>query len=120
MAKMTAAEAQQRILASFKQEVRRHRGRIGELEEKLGRYRGYLAKVGSGRYPISLSQLLEALQLMDVDPAEFFGRSLDLVVDVDQLLREVAGDVDNDPELEEILRVGDELEKKLRAGVKES
>ncbi len=111
---MTAAEAQQRILEAFKQESRKHRGRIGELEERLGRYRGYLAKVSSGRYPITLGQLLEALELMEVDPAEFFGRALDLVVDVDELLREVAGDIKNDPELEAILRVGDELEKQLR------
>jgi len=108
---MTAAEAQQRILACFKQEIRQYRGRIGELEDRLGRYRGYLAKVCSGRYPITLAQLLEALELMEVDPADFFGRALDLVIDVGQLLREVAGGSEADSELDEILRASDQLEQ---------
>ncbi len=114
---MTAAEAQQRILACFKQEIRQRRGRIGELEDRLGRYRGYLAKVCSGRYPISLGQLLETLELMEVDPADFFGRALDLVIDVGQLLREVAGDSQGDPELDEILRASDQLDQQRQASL---
>ncbi|MEM8963050.1 MAG: hypothetical protein AAGD38_16320 [Acidobacteriota bacterium] len=88
---MTAEEAIDRVLEALALELRKTR-RIGEIEAKIGRSRGYFSKVVARKWRISLDLLMQTLEVLEVDPPEFFARALDIKPDPEALLADMDGE----------------------------
>ncbi|MEO1366652.1 MAG: hypothetical protein AAFX50_05715 [Acidobacteriota bacterium] len=72
---MFAAAAHDRLRGALRAELNRHYGRIGEIEQGLGRAEGYLAKYCRGELSIPVDVFLKTLELLQIDPGPFFTAS---------------------------------------------
>lgn len=66
------------LLASLRAEVRRHWGRISEIESDLGVSDGYLNRLCSGKIELKLETFLRILDVLGADPKAFLARVLDI------------------------------------------
>ncbi|MEO1083776.1 MAG: hypothetical protein AAFY88_05995 [Acidobacteriota bacterium] len=73
---MFAATAHERLRGALRAELNRHFGRIGEIEQGLGRAEGYLSKYCRGELSIPVDVFLKTLELLQIDPGPFFAGSL--------------------------------------------
>ena len=83
---MDSRKALERLELELKRERQRNHGRKAVVDQALGHKEGYLRrKIGTGS-PLKIDQLLIALEAMDVEPADFFARSYDILPRAEELL----------------------------------
>ncbi len=108
---MDSEVIRERILRALREEVRKHRGAISRLDRELGRSDGYLSKACQGKWSLSLDVLLQTLEALEVDPAFFFARALDIVPEPAVFLSELAVDAAPDRALRRLEEATRKLEK---------
>ncbi|MEM1179755.1 MAG: hypothetical protein AAGM22_15520, partial [Acidobacteriota bacterium] len=86
---MFAADAHDRLRGALRAELNRHYGRIGEIEQGLGRAEGYLSKYCRGELSIPVDVFLKSLELLDIEPGPFFAGSLGAPPDASFYLAQV-------------------------------
>lgn len=113
---MKAEEARERILTSLRRELRKKWGRLGGIAEEIGRSPSYLSKICTNTLPVTLERLLEILQALEVEPADFFGEALDIVMpEPDRLLQDIEGGGPIDRALPMLEVVAERLDGPVRA-----
>lgn len=104
-------ETHQRLLAGLLTELRGQWGRIREVEESLGISTvGYLNKLCSGKRGIRLRFLLRTLDALDVDPASFFSRTLQICPRSEDYLRQLEDPDEDDRDLARIAQAARQIE----------
>lgn len=86
---MIAATAHDRLRGALRAKLNGHYGRIGEIEQGLDRAEGYLGKYCRGEISIPVDVLLKCLELIEVEPGQFFCQALGAAPDTRVLLQEV-------------------------------
>ncbi|MEM6794765.1 MAG: tetratricopeptide repeat protein [Acidobacteriota bacterium] len=86
---MKSGVAQQHIRSALRAELDRNFGRIGEIEQGLGRAEGYLGKYCRGETSIPMDVLLKCIELLDADPGDFFCQALGTPAESSTYLRQL-------------------------------
>ncbi|MCP3959820.1 MAG: tetratricopeptide repeat protein [bacterium] len=90
--------------------MRKHWGRIAEIEERVSCSNGYLNKLSSGMHEFKLDLFLKTLDALEIEPASFFARSLGIQPRPDEYLVDLVDDGAEDRAFERIARATRELE----------
>lgn len=73
---MKSETAHSEIRSALRAELKRRHGQIGQIEAAMDRSEGYLSRFCRGDMEISLKGLLDALEILEIEPGSFFGSSL--------------------------------------------
>lgn len=85
---MVPKEMTQRVLQELAAERASHgHGEATRLDRRMNKARGYLGRIIRGDLGLHVETLFEALEVLDVDPADFFGRVTGVRVSPERLLR---------------------------------
>ena len=74
------------LALAFERELKRHHGRKGKTEIALGYRRGHFSRLLRENKPIQVDLILKALDLLDVDPRDFFAKAYDIALNPEHLL----------------------------------
>ncbi len=103
-------DVHRRLLRGLYGEVRSRWGRISEIEERLGLSTGYLNKLCQGKHEFKLKSFLKTIAAVDLDPAAFFSRTLEIHPETVDYLRQLEDPRAHDRAFERIAHATLDLE----------
>ena len=86
---MSSEDWIQQIRVALRGELRKRRGRIRQVEEAISRSEGYLRSFCRGKSSLTIELLMQALEVMGVDPRLFFANALAAPISSDAVLRDL-------------------------------
>lgn len=85
---MVAKQMTRRVLRELAAERASHgHGEAASIDRRMNKARGYLSRILRGDLSLQVETLFEALEVLEVDAADFFGRVTGTRVSADRLLR---------------------------------